>query len=316
MPNQKNGLLPSFEFINEEIPIDEIVDRPGLKRSRSGKVHCWRLGNHAHGDRDASVGIDRKRNRLKCFVCDRTRPGEKGRELSPIKLVCSVLAVEPPEAGKWIEERFPHVEKVSVRSRRTNTCSVPFLTFPPVGMKKRDRPDIEKIVRSPHFPELGTRAFKIMSCMVVSLKSKKSPVWTVSIGELASLLRCCRRLATATMRELEKIGFLAVDRGGISRWGKKRPSYRMTWWSSDFQAWLNGPMSNQAEEDEHEQSINTGGQESVPGTDRPVDDPYDPTFIIWCHQATKSLVSHNVRVRYRRRSKEYTPNCSFLNLSA
>ena len=62
-------------------------------------VHCWRPENHQHGDRTPSVGLDRRANRAKCFVCDE-------RTLSPIDLVMSVLGLDVRAAVQWITSRY------------------------------------------------------------------------------------------------------------------------------------------------------------------------------------------------------------------
>jgi hypothetical protein len=62
-------------------------------------IRCWHRENHQHGDRTPSVGIDRKRNRVRCFVCD-------PREYSSIDLVQKILGYDVRHAVSWIAARF------------------------------------------------------------------------------------------------------------------------------------------------------------------------------------------------------------------
>jgi hypothetical protein len=62
-------------------------------------AHCWRPEKHEHGDRTASVGLDRRRNIAKCFVCDVS-------PLSTIDLVMSVRGVGFASALQWITVRY------------------------------------------------------------------------------------------------------------------------------------------------------------------------------------------------------------------
>jgi DNA-binding transcriptional ArsR family regulator len=62
-------------------------------------ARCWRQQKHQHGDRTPSVGLDRRANRAKCFVCDPKR-------LSPIDLVMSVREVNRGDAVRWLVAHF------------------------------------------------------------------------------------------------------------------------------------------------------------------------------------------------------------------
>jgi hypothetical protein len=62
-------------------------------------VHCWRPENHEHGDRTASVGLQKSRNIARCFVCD-------PRSLSTIDFVMSVLGLDFQAALQGITSRY------------------------------------------------------------------------------------------------------------------------------------------------------------------------------------------------------------------
>jgi len=89
---------PDCKYIRESVPIGDVAGQLGLKIT-GNMMHCWRPENHQHGDRTPSVGLSKRRNRAKCFVCDPT-------PLSPIDLVMSVLGLKFPAALKWMTARY------------------------------------------------------------------------------------------------------------------------------------------------------------------------------------------------------------------
>jgi|SRR5271166_548051 len=90
--------FPDFRYIRESVPILDVARQLGL-RIVGKMVHCWRPENHQHGDRTATVGIQQRRNKAKCFVCD-------ALPLSPIDLVMSVLGLNVRAAVQWITSRY------------------------------------------------------------------------------------------------------------------------------------------------------------------------------------------------------------------
>ena len=87
-----------LEFIRKSVPIRDVAGQLGL-RIVGKNVHCWRPDNHQHGDRTASVGLQKRGNRAMCFVCD-------PKALSPIDLVMSVLRLDFRQAVQWITSRY------------------------------------------------------------------------------------------------------------------------------------------------------------------------------------------------------------------
>jgi len=94
----RTGRLPDLRFIKASIPIADVAVELGLLVI-GNMVRCWRPQNHQHGDRTPSVGIDRKRNRIRCFVCD-------VRAHSSIDLVQMLLGLDTRAAVAWIAARF------------------------------------------------------------------------------------------------------------------------------------------------------------------------------------------------------------------
>jgi len=93
------GTVPDLEWAKRNVSILEVADLLGLEQ-RGNYLRCWRPDAHQHADRTPSVGIDARRNRVKCFVCD-------ARQLSAVDLVHSVLGLETYEAVCWLAARFP-----------------------------------------------------------------------------------------------------------------------------------------------------------------------------------------------------------------
>jgi hypothetical protein len=90
--------VPDFAYIRREVPIKEVARELGLFIT-GNMVRCWRPEQHEHGDRTPSVGLHKRNNRAKCFVCD-------SRSLSPIDLVMSVRGVNRQDAVTWLVARY------------------------------------------------------------------------------------------------------------------------------------------------------------------------------------------------------------------
>src|SRR5579859_8132685 len=86
-----------MKYIREHVPIKEVVQILGL-HVKGRRIRCWRPGHRNH-DANPSIGIDVRRNKVKCFVCD-------SKQLSPIDLVTLRLGLTPVEATEWIADRF------------------------------------------------------------------------------------------------------------------------------------------------------------------------------------------------------------------
>jgi len=81
--------------IRDYVPIKSVIDALGLHHN-GHKMRCWRP---AHPDKHPSVGIDLKRNRVKCFKCD-------AKQQTNIDLVASVKGISTYEAANWIGDGF------------------------------------------------------------------------------------------------------------------------------------------------------------------------------------------------------------------
>jgi hypothetical protein len=97
--------VPDIAWIRKYVDIGDVAKKIGLEVS--GKMmRCWRPNNHQHGDRTASVGLDTRRNKAKCFVCDQ-------RQISNVDLVMQVCGCDIREAVAWFVRNFdvPHLAK-------------------------------------------------------------------------------------------------------------------------------------------------------------------------------------------------------------
>ena len=120
-----------------------------LKEVIGGMIRCWRREKHQHGDRTPSVGIDRRRNRVRCFVCDEL-------EYSSIDLVRKVLGLDTHGAINWIAARFP---VPSIPKGRHLRNPDPFRSVSRVGLGG----PLEMIVRSGLWANLTPSESKVLA---------------------------------------------------------------------------------------------------------------------------------------------------------
>ncbi len=90
--------IPDMRAIRQ-LPIPEVARALDLRFGSNGLIHCWYPDKHQHGDRTASVGIQKTLNRVKCFGCG-------SRPMGPLDLVKDVLGFELKDAADWIAARF------------------------------------------------------------------------------------------------------------------------------------------------------------------------------------------------------------------
>jgi hypothetical protein len=130
---QARGGVPNAKYIRNHIPVAEVALALELEVA-GNKIRCWRPEKHQHGDRTPSVGIDTKRNRVRCFVCDEL-------EYSAIDLVQKVKGLDTYDAIKWIAARF---RVLSIPKGRHLGNAVPFRSVSRVGLGGM----LEMVVRS------------------------------------------------------------------------------------------------------------------------------------------------------------------------
>jgi len=132
-PNAGGG-IPDVRYIKTRIPVADVALELGLEVFDGRMMRCWRPENHQHGDRTPSVGIDPRRNRVRCFICD-------PRAYSAIDLVQKILGCDTRDAINWIAARF---EVPSIPKGRHLPKADPFRSVSRVGLGG----SLEQVIRS------------------------------------------------------------------------------------------------------------------------------------------------------------------------
>lgn len=235
-------------MVAEQVPIAELAQILSLKRK--GKyLHCWHPEKHSDGDRTPSVGIDVRRNKVHCFACH--------FDYSPIDLVMDVKQMTAREAAQWLASIWTGAGQVEqqyeVRERLKRVGPWPSLErklthewskLKPKEIKKREKGYVERIIGSPLWSELTPAAAKVMLTLL-TLTDPKTLTATISTRELANLVGIRRSAVIRATRAIEKLGMYASDTSydKLSQKNKTK-TYRLTWHSQAWQAWLRGKTRN------------------------------------------------------------------------
>lgn len=234
--------LPSMKWLREQVPIADLVRILGLQR-RGKYLHCWHPGRHSHGDRTPSVGIDVRRNKVHCFVC--------GFDYSPIDLVMDVRQISARAAAEWLAsiwtgaaqveqtyEIWERIKRVGTKRKLTHEWS----KLKPKEIKKREKGYVERIVASPLWRELNPTTAKVMLTLL-TLTDPKTLTVTISTRDLADTVGIRRSAVIRAMRVIEALGMYVGD-SAYDKVNKKNKTktYRLTWYSQAWQAWLRGKI--------------------------------------------------------------------------
>jgi hypothetical protein len=152
------GAYYDLKYIRERIPIQEVAAQLGIERH--GKMlRCWRPG-HTHGDSTPSMGIDFRRNKVKCFLCD-------DRQLSNLDLVAEHEGISLQQAAEWIADRFsvPAAGKSKSASARGHYWRSKTYQKLPLWF----RPYVEGLVLDPRWSKLPPLPAKIFTILLVLL---------------------------------------------------------------------------------------------------------------------------------------------------
>jgi len=244
---EHNTRLPSMKWLREQVPMRELVQMLGLKQH--GKyVHCWHPTKHKHGDRTPSVGIDVHRNKVHCFACS--------FDYSTIDLVMDVKQLDAMEAARWLASIWTsvrHVEqKYQVRERLKWADSKHQLTKPshewsklkPKEIKKREKGYIEQLVGSQSWRTLTPATAKFMLTLL-TLTDPKTLTVTISTRDMANLVGIRRSAVIRATRAIEQLSMYASETV-YDKLNKKNKTktYRLTWYSQAWQAWLRGELTS------------------------------------------------------------------------
>ncbi len=220
--------LPDFKWINSEIPILEVAQTLGLV-VRGKKMICPNCGKRR-------LTFTTVHNGWKCWSCE-----PEGKMRSVIDLVMVHRNCPAYEAAKWITENWPVAGRVQIEyseNARGNERHT-YQRYQTIPVPDRSRPSIEALVASPGWREmpLSVRVIAVtLLAMALGTDNHLASVSRRTLGELAGVHKPVT-IAQA-VRELEAIGLFAVDRGSWGDRGYKPSTFRLTWWSQAFQAWL------------------------------------------------------------------------------
>ena len=155
------ALVYDMKYLRESVSIREVADLLGLHR-KGNMVRCWRPG-HAHGDRTPSMGLDIRRNRARCFVCD-------AKQLSTLDLVAAHESLTLQEAAEWISGRFsvPTLGR-KARSKGNETVAGYWRRKDYEKLPEWFRPYVESLVLHPYWSALPPFPAKIATIITVLL---------------------------------------------------------------------------------------------------------------------------------------------------
>lgn len=213
---------PDFEYIRKKISIVTVARELGLIVT-GYRARCWRTENHRNGDANPSIGLRKKQNTGRCFICD-------SRTWSNIDLVMFVRSCELHEAISWITEKFSvpslpkgsHVTKReawSPRFRASNTDTV-----------------VEMLVRSGLWSDL-THAERSILPTLATFADRDTGLVEISYR---GLMRYSGVGSSATiadaLRHFQQMRFLQVITAKGTGPLRRVSQYRFTFDDPDFQA--------------------------------------------------------------------------------
>lgn len=242
---QHKTKLPSMKWLREQVPISDLVQYLGLTR-RGKYLHCWHPEKHSHGDRTPSVGIDVRRNKVHCFVCD--------FDYSTIDLVMDVRQISARAAAEWlasvwtglgyIEQKYEVWERMRRVPGKPNEAVLThqWSKLKPKELKKRKKGYVEQLVGSRFWGQLTPAVTKVMLTLL-TLTDPKTLTVTVSTRDLTDLVGMRRSRVISALRTIEDLGMYVSDTAYDKVNQKiKTKTYRLTWYSQAWQAWLRGKI--------------------------------------------------------------------------
>jgi len=160
---------------------------------------------------------------------------------SVIDLVMVHRNCSPYEAARWIGEHWRVAGRIQVErseNARGETRHT-YHRYRPIPVPDKSKPSIQALVASPGWPEMPLSTRVIAVTLFAMVETEDNRVVTISRRQLPLVagIRKSNTIAKA-IRELEAIGLFAVDRGSWGDRGCKACTFRLTWWSQAFQAWL------------------------------------------------------------------------------
>jgi hypothetical protein len=236
--------MPSMKWLREQVPIHDLVEMLGLQH-HGHYIRCWHPWKHKHGDRAPSVGIDVRRNKVHCFVC--------GFDYSTIDLVMDVKRMTAVQAAKWlasiwtsagqVEQGYQVCERIKMIGG-TRKLTHEWSKLKPKDLKKREKGYVEQLVGSRSWRNLNPATVKVMLTLLTHTDPKTLTV-TISTRDLANLVGIRRSAVIRATRAIEQVGMYASETA-YDKLNKKNKTktYRLTWYSHAWQAWLKGKLTS------------------------------------------------------------------------
>lgn len=224
----------------KRIPIDAVAEQLGIER-HGNMLRCWRPDKHQHGDRTPSVGIDRRKNRVRCFVCD-------VRQLSAIDLVRAVLGCETFDAILWLDHEFgplPRIPKGKHLARREQS---PWRG--PVGLRGR----LEPVIRSGLYAELSWPQKAVLT--VLDNFCDSNDMCTLSYAAIKRFTGISKdSTVSSALRQLERFHAIEIQRGRGGHGLSQCSNYKLTFEHTDFLALIRACFENTRAESNAERKL-------------------------------------------------------------
>jgi len=111
--------------------------------------------------------------------------------------------------------------------------------YRPISVPDKSKPSIQALVASPGWPEMPLSTRVIAITLFAMAETEDNRVVSIGRRALGTLVGVHKPSTIArAVRKLEAIGLFSVDRGSWGDRGYKASSFRLTWRSQAFQAWL------------------------------------------------------------------------------
>ena len=238
--------VPDATFIRKSVPVTDVAGELSLEVRHNRMIRCWYPERHQHDDRTPSVGVWKRFNRVKCFVCPM-------RPLGPIDLVIDVLGLNPGQAIRWIAQRFD-VPRIPKGKHLRN----PKRVIGPVGHED----PLELLVRSGLWALLCP-ASRNIAAVLISLADRQQhdrETWRIQISYQALLrfsgLGSFSSISKA-VHELQDIGWLKLQQ--MKRIGelpiRESNCYLLTPFSDEVREWANSVADDFRTEMEAERAV-------------------------------------------------------------
>jgi hypothetical protein len=176
-----------------------------------------------------------------------------GFDYSTIDLVMDVKGMTAVQAAEWLASiwtGFGQVEQgYQVRERMKwigdkRKPTHDWSKLKPKELKKREKGYVEQLVGSQSWRKLTPATAKFMLTLL-TLTDPKTLTVTISTRDLAKQVGMRRSAVIRTTRATEQLGMYATETA-YDKLNKKNKTktYRLTWYSHAWQAWLRGTLTS------------------------------------------------------------------------